>query len=86
MMKFLGCVASASGRTVCPGLTGSIQGFARFLKVEGIQFPKGPCAQVVYTLAPKYLKREYFMAKVYASWVHGTLEIMLDACPGILTM
>ena len=27
MMKFLGCVASASGRTVCPGLTGSIQGF-----------------------------------------------------------
>ena len=27
--------------------------------------PKGPCAQIVQTLAPKYLKRDSFKAKVY---------------------
>ena len=27
--------------------------------------PKGPCTQIVYTLAPKYLYRDYFEAKVY---------------------
>ena len=26
---------------------------------------KGPCAQIVYTLGPMYLQREYFKAKVY---------------------
>ena len=29
--------------------------------------PKGPCAQIVYTLAPKY-KKNYFKAKVYSIW------------------
>ena len=28
--------------------------------------PKGPCAQIVYTLAPRYLYRDYSRAKVYA--------------------
>ena len=28
-------------------------------------FPKGPCTQIVYPLAPKYLYRDYFKAKVY---------------------
>ena len=27
--------------------------------------PKGPCSQIVYTLAPKYPNRDYFRAKVY---------------------
>ena len=35
--------------------------------------PKGPCTQRVYTLAPKYLDRDYFKAKVYTIWVHGPL-------------
>ena len=38
-------------------------------------FRKLPCTQIVYTLAPKhwYLYRDYFKAKVYTIWVHGTL-------------
>ena len=27
--------------------------------------PKGPCTQIVYTLGPMYLHREYFKANVY---------------------
>ena len=38
-------------------------------------YSKGPCAQIVYTLAPKYLSREYFKAKVYAIWAHGPLGL-----------
>ena len=34
---------------------------------------KGPCAQRVYTLAPKYLNRDYFKANAYTSWAHGPL-------------
>ena len=34
--------------------------------------PKGPCAQIVYTLGPKYPNREYFKGKVYNTiWAHG---------------
>ena len=33
--------------------------------------PKGPCTHIVYTLAPKYLYRDYFQAKVCTTWVHG---------------
>ena len=34
--------------------------------IEGtVANPKGPGAQIVYTLAPKYLYRDYFEAKVY---------------------
>ena len=32
---------------------------------------KGPCTQIVYTLALKYLYRDYTEAKVYDIWVHG---------------
>ena len=35
--------------------------------------PNGPCAQIVYALAPKYPCREYFKATVYAVWEHGPL-------------
>ena len=35
--------------------------------------PKGPCTQIVDTLALKYLNRDYFKAKVYTTWVHGPL-------------
>ena len=31
----------------------------------GHQWPIGPCTQIVYTLAPKYLYREDFKTKVY---------------------
>ena len=29
------------------------------------------CAQIAYTVALKYLNRDYFKAKEYAIWVHG---------------
>ena len=35
---------------------------------------QGPCTQIVYTLAPKYLYKGYFKAKVYTIWVPGPLE------------
>ena len=34
---------------------------------------KGPCTQIVKTLALKYLFRDYFKAKVYTIWAHGPL-------------
>ena len=34
-------------------------------------FPKGPSIHIVYTLALKYLYRDYIKAKVFTSWVHG---------------
>ena len=39
-------------------------------------FPKGPCAKIVYTLAPKAptVSREYFQAKVYTNWAHIPLR------------
>ena len=39
-----------------------IQGF-------GVQGPKGACTQTVYTVAPKYLYRDYFMAYVFAIYM-----------------
>ena len=53
--------------------------------VKGLPLPKGAGAQIAYTSAPKYLRREYtltwalrvlkcrkyFKAKVYGIWVHG---------------
>ena len=46
--------------------------------------PKGPCAQIVYTLAPKHLYGDYFKAKyirpniyiyiyIYITWAHRPL-------------
>ena len=35
--------------------------------------PKGPCAQIVYTLALKKSLYRYFGAKVYAIWARGIL-------------
>ena len=34
---------------------------------------KGPCTQIVFTLGPMYLYREYFQANVYTIWVHGLI-------------
>ena len=38
-----------------------------------VDFPKGPCAQRVYTLSFKYIVPlyRYFGAKVYTIWAHG---------------
>ena len=38
-------------------------------------YPKSPCTQIVYTLAPKYLYKDYFKAKVYTIWVHGPVGL-----------
>ena len=37
--------------------------------------PMGPCTQIVYTLAPKYLYRDYIKANVSTIWVHGPLGV-----------
>ena len=37
--------------------------------------PKDPCAQIVYTLALKYLYRDYMKAKAYTIWAHGPLGL-----------
>ena len=39
-------------------------------------YPKGPCKQIVDTLAPKYPNRDYFKAKVYTIWAHGHLGLL----------
>ena len=44
-------------------------------------FPKGPCTQIVYTLALKYSLYRYIGAKVYTIWVHGPLRLMLQSQP-----
>ena len=43
--------------------------------------PKGPCTQTVYTLALKYLYRDYIKAKGYTIWVHGPLGWQTTARP-----
>ena len=40
-------------------------------------YPKGPCIQIVHTLGPMYLYREYFKNKVYTIWIHGSLGLWL---------
>ena len=44
-------------------------------------YPEGPCTQIVYTLAPMYLYKEYFKANVYTIWVHGPsgLEFLMHS-------
>ena len=32
---------------------------------SSLHYPKGPCTQIVHTLAPMYLYRDYFKANVY---------------------
>ena len=54
---------------MCMG-QGSDFGFGLF---GYMAYPMGPCTQIEYTQAPKYLYREYFKAKVDAIWVHGPL-------------
>ena len=44
---------------------------------KGLGF-KGPCTQIVYTLALKYLYRDYIKAKVYTTWVLGPLGISIE--------
>ena len=46
---------------------------------EACAYPLGPCTQVVYTLAPKYLYRDYFKAKAQTIWVRGPL----GKCPTV---
>ena len=47
--------------------------------------PKCPCTLIVlvYTLAPKYLYKNYFKAKIYTIWVHGPVEDC-DRCYSLL--
>ena len=45
--------------------------------VEGLtlSYPEGPCTQIVYTLALKYLYRDYIKAKVYTNLGTWTLRV-----------
>ena len=43
--------------------------------------PKGPCTQIVDTLAPKYPNTDYFKAKVSTIWVHGPLGYVRRSLP-----
>ena len=38
-------------------------------------YPKGPCTQIVYTLALKYSLYGYIGPKVCTIWVHGPLGL-----------
>ena len=38
-------------------------------------YPKGPCTQIIYTLALKYSLYRYIGPKVYTIWVHGPLGL-----------
>ena len=49
--------------------------------MEPLSFPKGPCTQIVYTLAPKYVYRDDIKANVSTIWVHGPLGF-LNIVPG----
>ena len=42
--------------------------------------PKGPCTQIVYTLGPLYLYREYFMAKGIYYLGTWTLRVCSGFC------
>ena len=52
--------------------------------LSGIENPKGPCTQIVYTLAPKYLNRDYIEAIVYTIWVHGPLAYVRCRVGGLV--
>ena len=43
------------------------------LKPDSLTNPEAPCANIVYTLTPKYLYGDPFKAEVYTIWVHGAL-------------
>ena len=57
--------------------SGSFRGFTFKDK-----YPKGPCTQIVYTLALKYLYRDYIKANVYTIWVHGPLGVVFKVVGG----
>ena len=44
---------------------------------SGVITPKGPCTQIVYTLALRYSLYRYIGPKVYTTWVHGPLGNLL---------
>ena len=46
---------------------GDVEG--RYVRALGFR----PCAEILHTLAPKYLYRDYFKANVYTTCVHGRL-------------
>ena len=62
---------SGSGRAVLKEfvLQDASQPWVQGVWLEGLglpgAIPKGPCAQIVYTLGPMYPYREYFKANVY---------------------
>ena len=67
--------------------SGSVSNFRLYGKVHAwshpallLQNPKGPCTQIVYTLASKHSLYRYVGPKVHTIWVHGPLG---EACrPG----
>ena len=66
------CVQPSPVARVCRGSWASKHLYVN----EHGTYPKDPCTQIVYTLALKYLYRDYIKAKVYTIWVHGPLGLM----------
>ena len=44
---------------------------------DKLPYPEGPRTQKVYTLAPKYLYRDYVKAKVYTIRAHGPSGLLI---------
>ena len=44
-------------------------------------YTKGPCSEMVDTLPPECIYRDYVKADVYTIWVHGPLTYSRVTCP-----
>ena len=47
-----------------------------------LDYPRGPCTQIVYTSAPIHPNSNFFKAKVYTSWAHGPLGLFSETPAG----
>ena len=54
--------------------------------MEVLIAPKGPCAQILYTLALMKSLYRYFRASVYSIWVHGPLGVGMLKEPASLQL
>ena len=71
------CRTSLHGETCSRSQHGRSRPAAQEISTTSLLFPKGPCTQIVYTLALKYSYRDYIKAKIYSVWAHGSLLFVL---------
>ena len=51
--------------------------FLRLLVFSAFKYcPKGPCTQIVDTLAVMWSLHRYFSANAYTTWLHGPLGLL----------